>query len=118
MKQEKYIALDAVTATTTSRGIPMGPNGRTSIQFIAASISSGNGVFTVAVSNDNTNWIAYNKLTTNITNTNAQTDARVASITISTNTNTMVSIPDVFSFIRVTCTVTTDGAYSAVVVTS
>ena len=118
MKQEKYIALDAVTATTTSRGIPMGPNGRTSIQFIAASISSGNGVFTVAVSNDNTNWIAYNKLTTNITNTNAQTDTRVASVTLSSNTSAVVSIPENFGFIRVTATRTTDGAYSAVVVTS
>ena len=118
MKQDKYIALNAVTATTTSAGIPMGPFGKTTIQFIAASITSGNGVFTVEVSNDNTNWIAYNRITTNVTNTNAQQDTRVASVTLSSNTSAVASIPENFAFIRVKVTRTTDGEYSAVVVTS
>jgi len=108
-------ALNAVTATTTSEAIPLGPLGRTSLQFIASGISSGNGVFTVLVSNDGVNFIAYNRLTTNVTNTNAQTDLRAASVTLSTNTSAVVSIPDAFAYLKVVVTRTTDGTYSAVV---
>lgn len=108
--------LNAVTATTTSSSIPVGDKGKLSLQFIASAVSSGNAVFTVEVSNDNTNWIAYNRLTTNVTNTNGQTDTRVASITLSSNTNAMAFIPesDSFLFIRVIATRTTDGTYSAI----
>lgn len=102
----------AWTSIYTSGGQPGGENGRMSFQFIAASITSGNGVFTVDVSNDGINWIAYNRLTTNVTNTNAQTDTRVASVTLSSNTNAVVSIPDSFSFYRANVVPTTDGLYS------
>lgn len=112
------ILLNAITSTTTSASFPTGPNGITSLQFVCANHTSGNGVFTVDVSNDGVNWTAYNKLTTNVTNTNAQTDTRVASVTLSSNTSSVVSIPESFSFIRVTCTVTTDGTYTATILTS
>lgn len=85
------------------------------VQFVAESISSGNGVFTCEVSNDNVNWLAYNKLTSNVTNTNAQTDTRVASSTLSSNTSSLFSIPERFGFIRFKVVVTTDGSYSAIV---
>lgn len=103
----------AFTTSTTSTGVGGNGFGRASIQFVAASITSGNCVFTVDVSNDGTNWTAYNRLTTNATNTNAQTDTRVASVTLSTNTSSVVTIPDAFAFFRITAVVTTDGAYSA-----
>lgn len=103
----------AWTTSTTSTGGGGNGFGRASLQFISSSISSGNGVFTVDVSNDGTNWTAYNRLTTNVTNTNAQTDTRVASVTLSTNTTSLVMIPDPVAFFRVTIVVTTDGAYSA-----
>lgn len=112
------VALNAVTATTTSGPIALGAMAKTSIQFLCASHTSGNGVFTIDVSNDNVTWTAYNKLTTNVTNTDSQTDTRVSSVTLSSNTSAVVSIPEEFAFLRVTCTVTTDGAYSAVVVTA
>lgn len=99
--------------TTTSRTFGGLQFGRASLQLTAASITSGNGVFTVDVSNDGTNWTAYNRLTTNATNTNAQTDARVASVTLSTNTTSVVTIPDPFAFFRVNVVITTDGSYSA-----
>lgn len=116
--QTRTTALNGVTATTTSAPVALGMIGRTSIQFTAASITSGNGVFTVLVSNDGTNFVAYNRITTNVTNTNAQTDTRVASVTLNSNTSSVVTIPDTFAFLKVVCTVTTDGAYTATVVTS
>lgn len=89
----------------------------TSIQLIAESISSGNGVMTLEVSNDGENWVAYNKLTSNATNTNAQTDVRVASLTQSTNASSIVMLPesDKFAFGRVKVVTTTDGAYTVVI---
>lgn len=113
----KTVALNAVTATTTSAPIAMGDFGKTSIQFVA-DVTSGNGVFTVQVSNDGTNWTAYNRLTTNVTNTNSQTDLRASSVTLNTDTTSVVTIPDVFAYLRVIVTVTTDGTYTATVVTA
>lgn len=116
MQPIKETLLSSVIATTTSRVAAINNAGRLSLQFIASGISSGNGVFTVEVSNDGTNFIAYNRLTSNATNTNAQTDTRVANVTLSSNTNAIVFFPpgDTFAFIRVTVTRTTDGTYSAV----
>lgn len=106
--------LNAIVATATSSGIGGGAIGRTSLQFTASGISAGNCVFTVEVSNDGVNWIAYNRLITNITKTVSQTDIGVASLTLSSNVTAVVIIPDPFAFFRVTGTVTTDGAYTCV----
>ncbi len=90
-----------------------------SLQFVASGITSGNGVFTVEVSNDGTNWVAYNRLTTNATNTNGQTDTRVASVTLSSNTSSIVFFPvgDYFRYLRVNLDATTDGTYSCILQT-
>lgn len=108
--------LSAVTTTTTSGAQDVSMRTKLSLQLIASGITSGNGVFTVDVSNDGTNWVPYNRLTTNATNTNAQTDVRVASVTLSSNTSAIVFFPvgDYFRYLRVTSTVSTDGAYSAI----
>lgn len=103
----------AWTTSTTSAGFAPVAFGKASLQFVSSGISSGNGVFTVDVSNDGINWTAYNRLTTNATNTNAQTDTRVASVTLSTNTSSVVTIPDPFAFFRVTVVVSVDGSYLA-----
>lgn len=107
--------LNAVTATTTSAPFEIGSAVGVSLQFVASAITSGNGVFTVLVSNDGVNYIAYNRLVSNVTNTNAQTDTRVAAVTLASNTNAIVFIPesDAFKFIKVVATRTTDGTYSA-----
>lgn len=85
-----------------------------SIQFTCASHTAGNGVFTVYVSNDGVNFVQYNRLTSNVTNTNAQNDTRVASVTLSSNTSVIYFFPpgDYFRMIKVALDVTTDGAYS------
>lgn len=108
--------LNAVTATTTSNGVGVNSAGRLSIMVLSSAITSGNGVFTVQVSNDGTNYADYNRLTTNVTNTNAQTDARVASLTLSTNTTNFLFFPpgDTFAYLRCKVVRTTDGTYSAI----
>lgn len=113
----KYVLLNAVTASATSSGFPVNGAGRLSLMVFATGVSSGNGVFTVQVTNDSAlGWADYNRLTTNVTNTNAQTDARVASLTLSTNTTNFLFFPpgDTFNFIRTSVVRTTDGTYSAV----
>lgn len=86
-----------------------------SIQFTAASVTSGNGVFTVWVSNDGVTFIKYQRLTDNLTNTNAQTDTRVSSVTLSSNGSKIYFFPegDYFKYIMACVTRTTDGTYSA-----
>lgn len=86
-----------------------------SLQFTGASITSGNAVFTVLVSDDDVTYVAYNRLVSNITNTNVQNDTLVSSVTISSNGSAMVFFPvgDYFRYIKVVATITTDGSYSA-----
>lgn len=111
------MALDAVTISTNSKWIPISNAGRLSLMLSSASITSGNGVFTVYVSNNpDKGQVLYNRLTSNATNTNAQTDTRVASLTLSSNTSSFLFFPpgDTFAYIQVRAAVTTDGAYSAV----
>lgn len=120
---EQTTLISAVTATgvTTGSYVAVGERKRISIQFKATSITSGNGVFTIQVSNDGSTWTNYSRLTSNATNTNAQTDTRVASVTVSTNLTSggtggsIVFFPpgDHFEYLRAIVTVTTDGAYTA-----
>lgn len=108
--------LTAVTATTTSSPIPVNNAKRLSIMVLSSAISSGNGVYTVQISNDGINFATYNRIIPNLVGTNAQTDAYVASVTLSTNTTNFLFFPpgDTFAFLRTTVTRTTDGTYSAV----
>jgi hypothetical protein len=103
--------------TYASDPIDMDGFNKCSIQVGATGIASGNGVFSVDVSNDGTNWVAYNRITSNATNTNGQTDVRVASVTVSTaGTSYQVAlIPDIFAFMRLKVVATTDGTYNAYV---
>ena len=116
MKGDTVTALNGVTASSTSNAVGIGDYRQVSFQFIGASISSGNGVFSVQLSNDGTNWTTYNRLVSNATNTNSQTDTRVASVTVSANGASFAFKPtdDVAKYARVIVVRTTDGAYSCV----
>ena len=118
-KSSLITLLSAVTATTTSSTIRVGNAKKLALSFTAASITTGNGVFTVSVSIDGTNFVTYNRLVSNLANTNSQTDTRVASVTLNSNTTNVMFIPDadLFECIKVTVTRTTDGAYSAYLLT-
>lgn len=112
LKPQAVGALSLVTSTATSPTIDISRQERTSVEFIAASVSSGNGVFTIDGSNDKTNWVLA------IAFQDAQS---TASTTYATSKTLGVSscagayVPPGFEFIRVKCTVTTDGSYSAIV---
>lgn len=118
-----HTIIDASTVSITDPVAVQGQNTvdvsmrkKYSLQFVASGITSGNGVFKVYVSNDGVNWVGYNRLTSNVTNTNVQTDARVASITLSSNSSSIVFFPDGdhFRYLGVSLAVTTDGVYSAI----
>lgn len=121
-----HTLIDASTVSVTDPVTVLGTNTadtsmrtKLSIQFTATAITSGNGVFKVYVSNDGTNWVLYSRLNSNVTNTNAQNDTRVASVTLSSNTSAICFFPvgDYFRYIGVSLAVTTDGSYSAVLQT-
>lgn len=117
IQPRKEILLNAVAATTVSRGVGVDNAAHLSIMIFASGITSGNGVFSVDVTNDpSIGWVRYNRLTSNLVGTNAQTDNRVASATLSANSTAILFFPDgdTFNYIRANVAVTTDGVYSAV----
>jgi len=111
-------ALAAVTATTTSDPIPVEEAKKISLMFTRANHSSGSSAFTVTGSVDGDTFIALNNIITDVTNTNAQTKTRVASVSLSSNTSQLVSL-DLehmsLKAIKVVVTETTDGTHSAFV---
>jgi len=107
--------LNAVTATTTSAAQACKNAVKISLYFTRADHGSGNTVFSVSVSGDDSTYITYNKLITNTANTNAQDLTRVASVTLSSDTTSMVSLDlqdDVISSFKVIATETTDGTHT------
>lgn len=108
--------IDGVSADTTGESFHVGDREHLSIQFIASGVTTGNGVFTIEVSNDNTNWVQYNRLMDNVVNGITEGDVRVASVTLSSNTNKIYFIDhsDHFEFIRAKVDFTTNGVYSAI----
>lgn len=121
---DNYPLLDEVIADVDASGVTsltsntrdVSMRTKLSIQFVCADHVAGNGVFKVWVSNDGENWVQYNRLTTNVTNTNGQTDTRVASVTLSADGSSIVFFPvgDYFRYIGVSVDITTDGTYSAI----
>lgn len=99
-------AVIPATSTTTSAGICVGERRNLSVQLKTLAGGSGT-VFTFDVSNDNVTWTPYERIVSNVTNTNAQTDTRVASITLGASANQMAFFPrDHFNYIRCTATIT------------
>lgn len=117
MRQISLRPLNAVTATRISDPISLEGVLKATLQFIRSDHGSGSSAFTVEVSNDGINWVTYNKLISNVTNTNVQNLTRVGSITLSSNTSSIVALDllqDVYTWMRVTVTETTDGTHTAI----
>lgn len=114
--QVRTLMSSAVVGQTTTAMVAIGDRRIGSLQFTASGITSGNGVFQVQISNNGSNWVYYNRLTSNVTNTNGQTDTRVASFTLSANGSVFAFLPptDTFQYLRVICTRTTDGSYGVI----
>lgn len=108
--------LNAVTATTTSEEIIIAGAKKVSLMLTRANHTAGSSTFTVEVSLDGTTYVAYNKLISNATNTNAQTLTRVASVALASNTSSTVSMDlenDAFYSMKITVTEVTDGTHTA-----
>jgi len=110
--------LSAVTATTTSAGIAVGDRVKMSIQFIGTSLTVGikTATFLVTVSDDGTNYITYNRLTDNLTNTNSQNDTRVGSCALTSNTSKIYFFPegDHFEYLKATVNLPNGGTATAI----
>ena len=104
--------LSAVTATTTSAGENTENLRDITVLLFASDITSGNGAFAFDATNDGTNWV------TGIGFLDAKATARTTFVTsLSVTSNTvpqMALIPGGYKMIRVVCTRTTDGTYSAI----
>lgn len=111
-------SLNAVTVDTNGDPVNVESFKNIGIQLVAASITAGNGVFTVEGTIDGVNWVALSVLVDNVTNTISQNLTRLASKTLSSNTSVLVWLENIFALkaIRVVVNVTTDGAYSAYVI--
>jgi len=108
--------LDAVTATTTSAAVEVAGATNISLQGVRADHSSGSTAWSVTVSNDGTNYVAYNLLIDNVTNTNGQQLTRVASKSLGANGSVILGFDENFAYryLKVTATETTDGTHSAI----
>lgn len=114
--------ITAATETTTSPSVAIEHACKVSFIFKRSNHAAGSSTFTVEVCPENDNvadadstWIAYNRLITNATNTNAQTITRVASVALSSDTTSIVSMSpeDTFGKVRVVATEGTDGTHDA-----
>lgn len=115
MKDLKVVhAIEDKTADYTSDAILIAGADKVSFVF-KGDVTSGNGVFAVEVSADGENWVSYNKLIDNVINSISENLTRVASKTVSTDTQVYVSMSpeDCYQFIRVSLNMTTDGTYNA-----
>lgn len=97
-----------VTATTTSQAYDVSLRRQITVQFRCANHTSGNGVFSIDVSNDGANWITGIGVQPAVTTTPT---TWVESVTLSANGSAGVYVPAGWRFIRCLCTVTTDGTY-------
>lgn len=107
------LALNVVTATATSKDIPVEGAKKVSMRLTRASHSAGSSTFTVTGSVDGANFTTLNNIVTDVTNTNAQTITRVASVALSSNTSQFVSLDLTYltlKAIRVVATIATDGS--------
>lgn len=108
--------LNAVVATTTSAAQNIEGAKKVTFLFKRADHTAGSSTFTVTGSIDGSTYVALNKLISNVTNTNAQTKTRVASVALSSNTSALYSLDlenDTYTDIKITVTEVTDGTHTA-----
>lgn len=115
-----YTALAATTTTASSTPINIAGAKKVTLFFSRGDTTgqgnSGSSAFSVTVSGDDSNYVQYNKLIDNVTNTNAQTLTRVGSVSLAAGTSTKTYSMDLDrdGFIGMKCGVieTTDGEHT------
>lgn len=107
---------DGETTSRVSEAVDVSMRSNKSIQFVRAAHSAGSAILELYISNDLVNWVLYNRLTTNVTNTNVQNDLRTNSLTLSANGSSFAFIPhgDHFNYVRGSLLVNTDGSMTAI----
>jgi len=116
---KKIVALDGVTATTTSGKIFVGGAKRVGVLLRRADHTSGNTAFTIKGSMDyeevSPTMTALNVWIDNVTNTNEQNLTRVAGKTLSANGDAFLWLDSncIINYVEITATETTDGTHSA-----
>lgn len=120
MNYIEHTLLNAVTETTTSAVVNIEKYRRVGFQFKRADHSAGSTAFTVEGTVNGTDWTALSVIVSNVTNTNAQTRTRVASVSLAANGTALAFLEDlvVLKAIRVIATETTDGTHSAWLIAS
>lgn len=108
---DNIVLLNAVSTSTVSDAYDISKRQQVTMQFIASDITSGNGVFTLDVSNDGSNWV------TGIAFLDAKQTAVstfVVSKTLSSDISEGAIVIPGWKFIRASVLATTDGSYSAI----
>jgi hypothetical protein len=115
----KIVALNGVTANTTSNKIFVGGAKRVGILLRRADHSSGSSAFTIKGSMDYEDvtpvMTALNVWIDNVTNTNSQTLTRVAGKTLAANGDAFLWLDKncIINWLEITVAETTDGTHSA-----
>lgn len=109
---EYFTAHSQVAATATSNDIPVASAKKVTLYMNRTNHSAGSSTFTVTGSVDGVTFVALNNIISQVTNTNAQTLTRVASVALASNTNAINGLDLSYlslKAIRVVCTIATDG---------
>lgn len=120
MAQYKFqTLLDQIDLTQTGGCAGVGGYKRLGFQLKGEKITSGSGVFKVQGSVNGSDW-AYLSMIDNLITSNSQTLTRVASKTISVNSNVLMWVDEGLSLraVRVHLTFATDGSYSCYLIAS
>lgn len=106
--------IDAVSTDKTANSVSILGAKKVVLFCKISGHSSGNTVFSATVG-VGTDQVTYNKWISNVTNTNAQNETRVASLTLNANGSGFLTMSpeDTFDTIVVSSDVTTDGVSSA-----
>lgn len=102
--------LSAVSVTATSDAFDTSMRRKLSVEASLATPVIGSGTVGFLVSNNGVNFVTYNRITTDVTDSNTQTDARVATVTIDSTTPRVIALfpeGDYFRYLKATFTAVT-----------
>lgn len=109
------VPINAVTATTESDAIVIAGAKKITLAFTRANHSAGSTLFDVDVSLDGTTYVDFAQLITNVINGITEGKVRVASVSLASNTTSIVSMDlenNAFFSMKVKATETTDGTHT------
>lgn len=111
----KIVKLIQSTATEAGGEFVVAGAKKITLYFKRSNHVAGQSVFDVDVSGDGDNYLDYNKLITNVANTNVQQKTRATNVTLAADGMAMATIDpdDAIYSILVNVTETTDGTHEA-----